>query len=331
MKSKAVVFTGKNQVSVQTIESRSPTDDDVIVRITQSWISNGTEGSYLRGERSDGDRAWVPSDPPPYPVVAGYQKVGIVESIGANVTRCQVGDRVFATIGLVEGMYHWYAGHVSPSVVPQDQIWVIPPDKNPLDYAGMVLAQVGYNGGMRAPVQPGDPCVVFGDGLVGHWTAQTLSRRGAQVMLVGRHDDRLAKFADWPGAILVNEKKTPWREAIATHYPDHAQVVVDTVGSMDVMEGIVPHMKRFGHLISAGFYGTGDAMPLQPPRYRELSIHLVSGWTVERLEETFQAITRGDLACAPLITHHFSVDDAADAWELIESKRETVLGVILNW
>ena len=72
-------------------------------------------------------------------------------------------------------------------------------------------------------------------------------------------------------------------------------------------------------------------MPLQPPRYRELSIHLVSGWTVERLEETFQAITRGDLACAPLITHHFSVDDAADAWELIESKREPVLGVILNW
>ena len=38
-----------------------------------------------------------------------------------------------------------------------------------------------------------------------------------------------------------------------------------------------------------------------------------------------------DLTTLPLITHRFAVSDAADAWQLIEGKREPVLGVLLNW
>ena len=39
----------------------------------------------------------------------------------------------------------------------------------------------------------------------------------------------------------------------------------------------------------------------------------------------------GHLQTLPLITHRFPVAQAADAWALIESKREPVLGVILDW
>jgi L-iditol 2-dehydrogenase len=90
-------------------------------------------------------------------------------------------------------------------------------------------------------------------------------------------------------------------------------------------------IRRFGHLVSAGFYGPDDRLALQPPRYKELSIHLVSGWTRERLEAALQAVADGRLETLPLITHHFPVERAAEAWDLIESKREPVLGVILDW
>ncbi len=336
MEAQAVVFTAPNTVEVLPVQCPEPGPDSVVVRITHSWISNGTEGSYLRGERSDGDTPLRADDPLPFPVVAGYQKIGIVEWIGSNVDDLHVGETVFATIGMVDGMHHDYAGHVSPSVCPRDEVFKLPPGSDPpglepLAYAGLVLAQVGYNGGMRAPVSAGDAAVVVGDGLVGHWTAQTLSSRGAEVMLVGRHDYRLEKFAAWPGAHAINARRRDWVRAACEQFPDGVHVGVDTIGDVDVMNDLQTTARQFGHLVSAGFYGSDDLLALQPPRYKELSIHLVSGWTRERLETTLAYVADGRLKTLPLITHHFPVSHAADAWELIESKREPVLGVILDW
>lgn len=331
MHAHAVVFTSPHTAVFTSIQCPDPGPQDVVVRITHSWISNGTEGSYFRGERSDGDTPFQEGDPLPFPVVAGYQKIGVVEQVGAEVEGFEIGETVFATIGRVEGMHHWYAGHVSPSVCPHDQVWKLPPGLPPLAYAGLVLAQVGYNSGMRPPVIPGDTAVVVGDGMVGQWTAQTLASRGARVALVGRHPDRLAHFAGWPGASLINTHDGPWIKQLLDLYPEGVQIAVDTVGSLDVMTEVQRVMRRFGHLVSAGFYGNEDRLALQPPRYKELSIHLVSGWTRERMDETLAAVAAGTIQTLPLITHHFPVERAAEAWELIASKREPVMGVILEW
>ena len=112
---------------------------------------------------------------------------------------------------------------------------------------------------------------------------------------------------------------------------DGAQVLVDTVGSIQAISQYMPAMNRFGHIVSAGFYGTEDLLALQPPRYKELSIDLVSGWTPERMDRTLTLIADGTLETLSLITHHFPVTKAADAWRLIEEKTEPVLGVILDW
>jgi 2-desacetyl-2-hydroxyethyl bacteriochlorophyllide A dehydrogenase len=331
MQAKAVVFTAPQTAEVKRIQCPEPSPDDVVVRVTESWISNGTEGSYFRGERSDGDTPFVEGDPLPFPVVAGYQKIGVVEQVGANAPAFEIGEQVFATIGRVEGMHHWYAGQVSPSVTPGDNVWHIPDGIDPLDICPLVLMQVGYNSGMRPPVEPGSPAVVIGDGLVGHWTAQTLAWRGADVMLVGRHDDRLAKLAEFPGGRTVNARKEDWMEAVRSAFGSGTLIGVDTVGSIEIMNQLGSLLGRFGHIVSAGFYGPDDRLPLQPPRYGEHTIHLVSGWTRDRMNATIEAIVDGGLKARHLLTHRFPVDAAADAWQLIENKSEPVLGVVLEW
>lgn len=331
MQATAVIFTGPNRVEVGHVACPEPGPDDVVIRILHSWISNGTESSYLRGERTDGDTPYRPGDPAPFPVVAGYQKVGVVEWTGKNVRDLETGEIVFATIGMVRGMHHDYAGHVSPSVCPRKEVFKLPPRPEPLAFAGLVLAQVGFNAGMRPPVSEGDVAVVVGDGLVGQWTAQTLSDRGAEVFLVGRRDDRLARFASWPRAHTVNAGRRNWLDVVRDAFPEGIHVGVDTVGDLAVMDDLRAAARRFAHLVSAGFYGSADALALQPPRYKELSIHLVSGWTRARLEATLQAVAGERLKTLPLITHHFPVERAADAWEVIENRREPVLGVILDW
>jgi len=331
MKSNAVVFTDPNTVKYQTINCPDPGPDDVVVKVLQSWISNGTEGSYLRGERVDGDTPYRKGDQWPFPVVAGYQKIGKVEWIGDNVNDLDIGEIVFATIGRVEGMHHWYAGQVSPSVCPRGDLWKLPKGIEPLAFAGMVLTQVGYNAGIRPAIQIGEPAVVIGDGMVGQWAAQTLAWRGAEVVLVGHYDYRLDNFVHRPFRHSINAKQVDWVQAIQDQFPDGVQVVVDTVGSIAIMEAAQKVLKRFGHLVSAGFYGSQDALPLQPPRYGELAIDLVSGWTRPRMDETLRLIAGGYLETLPLITHHFPVKEAAQAWKLIEEKTEPVLGIILDW
>ncbi len=332
MQAKAVVFPGPNQVEVREVSCPDPGPGDVVVRVTHSWISNGTEGSFLRGERIAGDTAYREGDPWPFPIVAGYQKIGVVEWVGADIRDLKVGDTVFCAMGKVDGMFQSMGGQISPSVSPRSQIWKLPQGVDPLAFSGLVLTQVGYNCGQRAkPCEIGDNAVVLGDGMVGHWAAQTLAWRGANVLLVGRHDDRLRRFPLGPGRHTVNAKNRPWLDAVREFLPGRVQVVVDTVGSVQALQEIMPLMRREGHFVSAGFYGTEDRLSLQPPRNWELSVHMVSGWTGPRMDATLALIANGTLQTLPLITHRFPVAQAGDAWELIESKREPVLGVILEW
>lgn len=331
MKADAVVFTAPNEVEFTEISCPDPGPDDLVVRVTQSWISNGTEGSYLRGERIAGDTPYRPGDPWPFPIVAGYQKIGTVEWVGADVSGFEVGETVFAAFGKVDGMFEPFGGQVSPSVCPSRFVWKLPPEVEPLAFAGLVLAQVGYNGGSRGSIGIGAGAVVVGDGLVGQWTAQTLAWRGARVVLVGRHDDRLQKFAAGPFRRTVNARHGDWLAAAKSLLPDGARITVDTVGSREVIARLFSITQRQGHLVSAGFYGTDDRVALQPLRYGEIALELVSGWTRPRMDRSIDLIAAGHLQTLPLITHRFPAARAAEAWKLIENKIEPVLGVVLDW
>ena len=327
----AVVFAAPDLVEFRAVTCPEPGPGDLVVRVNHSWISNGTEGSFLRGERIAGDTAYRPSGPWPFPIIAGYQKVGVVEWVGEAVRDFAVGDTVFAALGKVEGMFATWGGQVSPSVCPAEQVWKLPAGVDPLAFAGLVLTQVGYNCGVRAPLAIGQGAVVLGDGLVGQWAAQTLAWRGAEVVLVGRHADRLAKFARGPMRHTVDARSEEWTAAVARLLPGGVQVVVSTAGAVAAMLELLPQMVRQGHLVSASFYGTDDLLGLQALRNAELSVDLVSGWTRPRMDATRALVAGGQLQTLPLISHHFPVHAAAEAWQLIESKREPVLGVILDW
>jgi bacteriochlorophyllide a dehydrogenase len=334
MHAHAVVFTGRSQVSFQAIECPDPGPGDVVVELHHSWISNGTEGSFLRGERLSGDEAWQPGDPAPFPMVAGYQKVGRVVSVGASVTDLGPGDWVFASMSKVCGMFdNRFAGHVSPSVCERGAVIKLPRGIDPIAFSGLVLTQVGYNCGMRPAVEPGQLAVVIGDGLVGQWAGQTLRERGARVVMVGRHRDRLARFDRYGSTV---EGGTDFGFAPVRARGDApVQVVVETIGQAAALHAYLPAMARGGQMVIAGFYRpSGDVnlqTSLQAFRNHELSFHLVSGATRERLVATMGWILQGRLDTLGLLTHRFPAERATEAWALIESKREPVLGVVLDW
>jgi 2-desacetyl-2-hydroxyethyl bacteriochlorophyllide A dehydrogenase len=327
----AVVFSKANTVEYKSVQCPEPGPDDAVIRVMHSWISNGTEGSFLRGERTAGDTAYRSGDRTPFPIVAGYQKIGVIEWVGENVKDLSCGETVFCVAGRVLHMFQPHGGHVSPSVTPRNLIWKLPSRPEALAFAGLVLTQVGYNCGMRAPIEAGEWAVVIGDGQVGQWSAQTLASRRANVIVIGRRKQRLEMARKLIGCHTIDAGESDWRPGVKKLAGATLAVGVDTVGSPEATESLVPLLRHFGHIVSAGFCGTNDRISLQSLRDSELSLDSVASLTPERMDATVAAIADGTLKTLPLITHRFPVGKAAEAWKLIENRDPSVMGVILDW
>jgi 2-desacetyl-2-hydroxyethyl bacteriochlorophyllide A dehydrogenase len=327
----AVVAVAPYKVEFRAVDVPPLGREDVSVRVQHSWISNGTEGSFVRGERIAGDTPRTDSDPMPFPHVPGYQKVGVVEEVGADVTSLAKGDRVFVTVSGVCDMFYSFAGHISPAVTHCSQVWKLPPEVEPVAASGLVLTQVGYNVGMRAALQPGDAAVVLGDGMVGHWAAQTLQHRGARVLLAGKHDHRLSLFRLRDGDRTVNIGRDDLLETVRSWSSDGVQVIADTVGAITALESLYPAARHGAHLVSAGFCGLKGGIDIQKMRDRELTLHTPAGWNQTRMDTTLELLRRGVITTTHLITHRFPVAEAATAFDLILTRREPVLGVVLDW
>ncbi len=332
MRAHAAVAVEPWRVEWREINVPDPGPDDVVVRLTHSWISNGTEGSFVRGERIAGDTPRSDSDPMPFPHVPGYQKIGIAERVGANVEHVSAGDVVFATVSRVSGMFYDHGGHVSPAVTHGSQVWKLPVGADPVSFSGLVLTQVGYNVGMRPALRPGDAAVVIGDGMVGHWSAQTLQSRGARALMLGRHAERLSLWSPKPGDATVNAAEDAnWLDAVQRWAPEGVQVVADTVGSIATTEALIALMRHDGHISSAGFYGHAGRIDIQLLRNRELTLHAPAGWSKERMDATLSMVADGTLRTAHLITHRYPAHEAGKAFDLILRRPEPVLGVALDW
>lgn len=327
MRAKAVVFTDVRQVRYMDVAVPELGPEDVCVELEYSWISSGTESSFLYGERIRGEQVSRPGDVLPFPQVAGYQKVGIVRSIGERVQDLKVGDRVFASISHIEGMHFPTGGHINPSITHHSQVWKLPDNVDTLAYSGLVLTQVGYNCGIRPEISEGDTAVVIGDGLVGQWAAQTLAHRGAKVTVLGRHQERMELLPAGISSLNLMENSIgDWlgnRSNIA--------VVVDSVGAMDTFWKLKGAMKHNSHLVSAGFLGSSGMVDIQELRAQEITLHCPSGWTKDRMDDTLAAVHEGWLQTLPLITHRFLAHQAEEAWQLIMDKEEPFLGIILAW
>jgi threonine dehydrogenase-like Zn-dependent dehydrogenase len=228
-------------------------------------------------------------------------------------------------------MFEEWGGHVARSICAANQVFPLPAGVEPERFSGAVLAQVGYNAGSRAPLNPGDVAVVLGDGLVGLWAAQTLQHRGARVWLFGRHDDRLARFVTREGDRAVRVGRNESFADMQRHFTEPATVLVETISSLRALEALAPKMRGGGHLVCTGFYGAEDALHIPLIRVRELSVHTPAGWGRRRLEQTIDLLARGVLGAREFITHRLPVREAARAYHLLAHHEENALGVLLQW
>lgn len=327
MKTPAIVFSRKGDVTVCDLQIPSPRKHEIQVRSRYSTISAGTESWLLRG-------MLVPS-PTSFPCVPGYQRTGVVTAVGPGVSGWQIGDRALALTGTWSNrdVERALGAHVGLANVPTAFAYHLPEGVDDLDGSVAVVAQVGYSAATRGNYKSGDWVLVYGDGMIGQLSAQVARALGARVALVGHRRDRLDVALQYSADAVINANVDNVAIAVRRIVGNETvPVVIDSVQTLASLKQYLGLVELgTGEIVYNGFNPDPRWADLSLLQQRQLTVHFVLHWTRERVESTLALMVSRRLHIGPLITHLVPYIRGPEMYRLIVEKGEPFLGITLDW
>ena len=183
-----LVQIGGNRVEIEEFDVPEPGPGEVLVRVTRSQISAGSE---ISGFRDD-----VPADTRRH---LGYTTVGRVQAVGDGVEEFAVGDRVMAW-----GPHgsHWLASR-GPDFDGTMPVQHVEYDLTDEQAAFARLGDVALHGVRRAELQLDETVAVFGEGVVGQLVTALCRISGAYPVIAVDLDDAQAGAWLRPSALRI--------------------------------------------------------------------------------------------------------------------------------
>jgi threonine dehydrogenase-like Zn-dependent dehydrogenase len=177
----------------------------------------------------------------------------------------------------------------------------------PLAAAFEILEQV--------QLQPMDRVVVLGDGKLGLLCAQVLHLTGAQVTVVGKHQDKLAILQKLG---IHTAMLTDWK-------PCRANVVVEATGSTLGLNLAIDTVQPRGTLILKSTVAEDHALSLAPVVINEVT---VVGSRCGRFPPALRALAEKNVAVTPLINKVYPLAEGLEA--ITHATRPGTLKVLLR-
>jgi predicted dehydrogenase/threonine dehydrogenase-like Zn-dependent dehydrogenase len=276
------------------------------------------------------------------PMTLGYSAAGIVIACGSGVQEFRPGDRVAAA-----------SPHAAVSSVSRN-LCALVPDNVPLDRAAYAaIASIALHGVRLTRPGIGESALVIGLGLVGQICVCLLKAHGCRVFGTDLDPSKLAlaralgadaveagspaqavkNFGDWGGVDLVvvaaaTESSEPMEFAAEVARPKGRIVSVGVVG-LNLPRP--PFFKKELEFVVSSSMGPGRSDPL----YEEKGIDYPAGyvrWTAQRnMQACLDLMSQGKLPVEKLTSHRFPIDRASEAYDLITSRREKFLGIIVEY
>ncbi len=347
MKPVAVAFTGPRTVGFVQEEERPLEGDAVRIRTLFSGISTGTELTAFRGTNPYLHKRWDQStrlflDDPAheslnFPVVGwGYEEVGQVIDVGAQVTDVPIGGVVYGTWG--HRTHHtMLADHALTRLLPSD-----------VDPVLGVFSQIGaiaLNGILDAAIRLGETVAVFGLGVVGQLVAQLARLSGAEVIGVDPIPFRRDMAMRLGCHHVLDASSGDVAQAIKALTDNRgADVCIEASGAAAALHEAIRACAYSSKVVALGFF-QGQAQGLRlGEEFHHNRINIVcsqiSGrapelqhrWDTLRLVHTFMGLAvRGDVDVQTLITHQMAAANAPALFALLDERPAEALQAVLDF
>ncbi len=319
--------------------------DEVRLRTLYSGISAGTELTAYRGSNPYLSKKWDEerrlfvdgSTSFSYPVDGwGYEEVGEVVELGADVADISLGDRVWGT---------W--GHRSFTVQKADRARarILTPTADPRIGIFSQIAAIGLNVVLDADIHIGETVAVFGLGVPGQIAAQLARLNGARVIGV----DGIAGRRELAGELGAEELIDAGQGDVAERIRDltdgrGADVCLEVTGHYRALHEAIRAVAYSSRVCAAGFMqGEGAGLRLGEEFHHnrvQVICSQISGvaptlqhrWDGYRLATTGMALAAsGRLRLTELISHELPIEQAPEAFQLLDEHPERALQVLLSF
>ncbi|ADB33890.1 Alcohol dehydrogenase zinc-binding domain protein [Kribbella flavida DSM 17836] len=316
----------------------------VRVRTAYSGISAGTELTAYRGTNPYLTRTWDPDARifrdseagVAFPVVGwGYSESGEITEVASDVTDLAVGDQVWGI---------W--GHRSEAVLPAEKLagHQLPSGVSLAAAAFTRVGAIAYNAILAARLNLGDLVAIFGQGVIGLLATRLATLSGAQVLTVDGIESRRAESQKF-GALASFAPGTAAEQIRSFGAAGGgADTAIELSGVYPALHEAIRSVGVGGRVVASGFYqGDGNGLRLGE-EFHHNRIELISSqiggvppelagrWSVDRLQRTFLGLVgSGAVDPEPLISHRVAVEDAADAYTLLDTRPADALQVLLEF
>ena len=331
MKTRCLLFSGINEVTLGFTELRPIGPNEVLIETEISCVSPGTELRCLAGQEiSLGDHN--------FPFIPGYAAVGrVIETDFAS--RDLLGRRVFSSgnRGTASHRTAW-GGHAAQIVAPADSVVIIPNSISSRDAALLKLAAIAYRGTRLAPASPGSSVLIIGLGPIGQLSARFYAAAGAQVVAVDVMPDRvaIAREAEIDAHLAPNDLTATIREKL----PNGAAIVVDATGipALLATSAALVTEKSWddssspaGRLVVQGSYGSLVPLPPDICFARELSVLWPRDCQRSDLEQVRQLLEAKRISFRGLLDKTRPVSEASAIYQALREKTLGALTAGFSW
>ncbi|MEO3405713.1 zinc-dependent alcohol dehydrogenase family protein [Mucilaginibacter sp. CAU 1740] len=197
----------------------------------------------------------------PLPAILGMDFAGVVEAVGAGVTRFKVGDEVYGLAGGIGGLQGTYAEY---SAFDADLLAVKPSTLSMRQSASMPLNFITAWEGLvdRAKVQAGQKVLVHGGaGGVGHLAVQIAKAYGADVYATGSTAQQ--QYIESIGATFIDYREKTVEQYVNEYTNGEGfDIVYDTLGGATLDASFAAARFYTGHVVSCLGWGEHKLAPL---------------------------------------------------------------------
>ncbi len=334
MQRAVLYFTAPGKVSIRSAKLPAPGTGQLLVQVTHSAISSGTEMLFYRGEIPAGlaldEQIEVLAGKFEYPFQYGYAAVGQVIAQGGAVTGDWLGRQVFG-----------FQPHQSHFLSTVDQ--VIPLPEGLSAEAALFLPNMESAVSFVMDSRPviGERVAVFGQGILGLLTTALLSRFPlGDLISFDRYELRRKTSLE----LGAQQSLDP---AMIAPQVDGAglqpfDLVYELSGNPAALDQAIAVTGFAGRVLIGSWYGSKRAAIDLGSSFHRNQIRLIGSqvsriapqWTgrwskARRLETAWRMIERVDPA--QLITDRFPFDQAAAAFERVDRRPQETMQVILEY
>ncbi len=309
MQTEAVILRGPRDLAFGSVKTVDPTGDDLVVEISHSGVSTGTEKLFYTGEMP-------PFPGMGYPLVPGYEAAGEVVEAG-RATGFKPGDRVFVPGANCYEDAHGLFGGAAHRIVTKGNRAVLIDQGLRAEGALLALAATARHAlaGPRTVL----PDLIVGHGVLGRLLARLTIAAGGRPPTVWEIDPERRDGASGYPVIAPDEDEKRDYEAI-----------YDASGNAELLDTLIGRLTRGGEIVLAGFYAEPVSFMYPPAFMKEARFRVSAEWTQDDLIATRDLIDAGLLSLADLITHRCAAEQATEAYKQA-FEDPACLKMILDW